>query len=33
LRASASELERHERKLQELDQSSGEALWRQSLSS
>ena len=31
LRASASELERHERKLQELDQSSGEALWRQSL--
>ena len=28
LRASSSELERHEAKLQELDQSAGEALWR-----
>ena len=30
LRASSAELERHEAKLQELDQSAGEALWRKS---
>ena len=30
LRASSTELERHEAKLQELDQSAGEALWRKS---